>query len=373
MTAKRKSTIQRQQEEESFQEVPLHDGQLEMLSEEENEDLVSDDGLVDDFPELNVHSDSNGSETGNSISDDDDYDDSSENNDDSESVNSLHLFPKPKNVVSDITHQPKLVYPEIEPGYDSDSSTEDVSFLSTSMKIVNMIYKAPNRIGNVPSHWFDDLPHIGYDINGKQLLRPARGDELDKFLATVENSSAWSVSSDNFERFPLNFMFRASAFDKNIQMDKPLSSEELELIRRLYANEVPDANYDPYEPTTEWFTGKGKEEIMPISGALQPKRRWVPSKWEKQKVTQQTNTLRMSFTALSGLENCSSNSARSHTPFEAKKYLEIFTLCNLVRAVDLPPSSLASTQTTSTHQRRVLQPTTGIFTHGRGTSNLGKS
>jgi ribosome biogenesis protein ERB1 len=125
-------------------------------------------------------------------------------------------------------------------------------------------------------------------------------------------------------------MFRTSAFDTNIQMDKPLTSEELELIRRLYANEVPDAKYDPYEPTTEWFTGKGKEETMPISGALQPKRRWVPSKWEKQKVRQQTNALRMSFTAPPDLENCSGNSARSHTPFEAKKYLKVFTLCNLV-------------------------------------------
>ena len=141
MAAKRKSTIQRQHEEESSQEVPLHDGQLEMLSEEENEDLVSDDGLVDDFPELNVQSDSSGSETGHSIDDDDDDDDDddAENSDDSESVNSLHLFPKPKNVVSEITHQPKLVYPEIEPGYDSDSSTEDVSSSSISMKIVNVI------------------------------------------------------------------------------------------------------------------------------------------------------------------------------------------------------------------------------------------
>ena len=166
MAAKRKSTIPKQHEEESLQEVPLHDGQLEMLSEEEYEDLVSDDGLVDDFPELNVQSDSNSSETGHS---------------------------------SDITLQPKLVYPEIEPDYDSDSSTEDVSSLSTtSMKFVNMIIKAPNRIGNVPSHWYDDLPHIGYDINGKRLLRPARGDELDKFLATVESPSAWSVSSDDF-------------------------------------------------------------------------------------------------------------------------------------------------------------------------------
>jgi ribosome biogenesis protein ERB1 len=34
----------------------------------------------------------------------------------------------------------------------------------------------------------------------------------------------------------------------------------------------------------EWFTGKGKEEVMPISAAPEPKRRWVPSKWEKQKV-----------------------------------------------------------------------------------------
>jgi ribosome biogenesis protein ERB1 len=67
-------------------------------------------------------------------------------------------------------------------------------------------------------------------------------------------------------------------------MDVPLTSEELDIIRRLQANEVPDAQYDPYEPTTEWFTGKGKEEIMPLSAAPEPKRRWVPSKWEKQKV-----------------------------------------------------------------------------------------
>lgn len=46
-------------------------------------------------------------------------------------------------------------------------------------------------------HWYDDLPHIGYDINGKQVLRPARGDELDKFLATVDDSSAWYVVNFN--------------------------------------------------------------------------------------------------------------------------------------------------------------------------------
>lgn len=72
-------------------------------------------------------------------------------------------------------------------------------------------------------------------------------------------------------------------------MDKPLTTEELDIIRRLYANEVPDANYDPYEPMTEWFTGKGKEEIMPLSAAPEPKRRWIPSKWEKQKASNPGN------------------------------------------------------------------------------------
>ena len=42
-------------------------------------------------------------------------------------------------------------------------------------------------------HWYDDLPHIGYNMNGKKVLRPARGDELDKFLETVEDPESWYV------------------------------------------------------------------------------------------------------------------------------------------------------------------------------------
>lgn len=83
----------------------------------------------------------------------------------------------------------------------------------------------------------------------------------------------------------LTSLYRTSAFDKTSQQEKPLSSEELDIIRRLYAGENPDAGYDPYEPMVEWFTGKGKEEVMPLSAAPEPKRRWIRSKWEKQKVS----------------------------------------------------------------------------------------
>jgi len=42
-------------------------------------------------------------------------------------------------------------------------------------------------------HWYDEMPHIGYDMNGKAVLRPAVGDELDKFLKTQEDPAAWYV------------------------------------------------------------------------------------------------------------------------------------------------------------------------------------
>ncbi|KAF9649650.1 ribosome biogenesis protein ERB1 [Thelephora ganbajun] len=239
---------------------------LEMLSEDEHdEEPESDDGNYEEFPEIDAASDTEEEEDDDD--DDDDDDDEGEegeeeadySSDASGSEKKLSIFPKAKVVISDITGEPKKVYPEIEPDYDSDSSTED----------------APNRIGNIPMHWYDDMPHIGYDVDGKKLLRPAVGDELDKFLKTQEDPTTWM-----------------SVLDNNTQAEKQLSPEELDLIRRLYQNENPDAGYDPYEPMVEWFTGKGKEEIMPLSAAPEPKRRWIPSKWEKQKVMKIVRAIR---------------------------------------------------------------------------------
>lgn len=115
------------------------------------------------------------------------------------------------------------------------------------------------------------------------MLRPAKGDELDKFLETVEDPTSWFVAPYSWST-SCSCLNRTSAWDKNTQLNKPLSPEELDIIRRLQAGENPDAGYDPYGPTIEWFTGKGKEEVMPLSAAPEPKRRWLPSKWEKQKV-----------------------------------------------------------------------------------------
>ncbi|KAG9009803.1 Ribosome biogenesis protein erb1 [Tulasnella sp. JGI-2019a] len=268
----------------SFGEGNDDKGGIEMPSEDEESESVvgmskkvnglviggaveeDDDEAVDEFPEINSQSDDE--ETGSDDEDEDeDADEEGSESDETspdEDVNGAKqaqgrnfdertpgIFPKAKIVTSDITGEAKKTYPEIEPDYNSDSSTED----------------QPNRVGRIPMHWYDDLPHVGYDMEGKKVLRPAKGDELDRFLATHEDPKSWM-----------------SGFDHSGQKDTELSTEELDLIRRLHEAENPDATYNPYEPTVEWFTGKGKEEVMPLSGRPQPKSRWQPSKWEKQKV-----------------------------------------------------------------------------------------
>jgi ribosome biogenesis protein ERB1 len=116
----------------------LRDLKLDMDSEDEAGDsggTDDDDGEHHQFPELDVGSDSE--------SDDDDYSDAEEEEEEDEeeeeeesntSQDDLEddtklpgLPPQGKMIRSEITGHPKRVYPEIEPEYDSDSSTENVS------------------------------------------------------------------------------------------------------------------------------------------------------------------------------------------------------------------------------------------------------
>lgn len=88
---------------------------IDMASDSEDEDFVPDDNDDSDdeeFPEIDARSDSEDEE--------DDDEDASLSSD------TLHVGPQGKTIISDITGRPKTVYPEIDPDYDSDSSTEDV-------------------------------------------------------------------------------------------------------------------------------------------------------------------------------------------------------------------------------------------------------
>ena len=51
-----------------------------------------------------------------------------------------------------------------------------------------------NTIGEVPLKWYEDEPHIGYDIKGKKIKKKEREDKLGSFLANVDDSKNWLVS-----------------------------------------------------------------------------------------------------------------------------------------------------------------------------------
>ena len=126
---KRKQPIIEQSDGSDSELFP--NGGLDLLSGDEDEDgpvQESDSDEVDAFPEIDAGSDTDeddeelpGDDVDHSESDEEEEDD-----EDALSDDDLHIFPRAKTVVSDITGQLKKVYPEIEPDYDSDSSTEDV-------------------------------------------------------------------------------------------------------------------------------------------------------------------------------------------------------------------------------------------------------
>lgn len=161
-------------------------------------------------------------------------------------------------VTADANGGERYVYDEIDPVYDSDDSDAPVT---------------TNTIGNIPLSFYDTFPHIGYDINGKKIMRPAKGEALDALLDSIEIPKGWTGLVDPTTGKAMN-----------------LSQEELEVLRRIQMNELPEDGYDPYPEMVEWFTSK--EEIMPLSSAPEPKRRFLPSKHEAKRVMKIVHAIR---------------------------------------------------------------------------------
>lgn len=126
-------------------------------------------------------------------------------------------------VETDANGGERYVYSEIDPVYDSDDSDAPVT---------------TNTIGNIPLSFYDSYPHIGYDINGKKIMRPAKGEALDALLDSIDVPKGWTGLTDPATGKPLN-----------------LSQDELEVLRRIQMNEMPEDGYDPY-PVSKVYTIK---------------------------------------------------------------------------------------------------------------------
>ena len=161
-------------------------------------------------------------------------------------------------VTKDANGNPRYIYRDIDPIYASEESDAP---------------EATNTIGNIPLSFYDSYPHIGYDINGKKVARPAKGQALDALLDSIDVPKGWTGLTDPNTGKPLE-----------------LSQEELGILKRIQMNEIPEEGYDPYPATIEYFTSK--LEPMPLSAAPEPKRRFVPSKHEAKRVMKIVRAIR---------------------------------------------------------------------------------
>ncbi|GAB0094614.1 Ribosome biogenesis protein BOP1 homolog [Sergentomyia squamirostris] len=133
-----------------------------------------------------------------------------------------------------------------------------------------------NTVGNIPMHWYDEYKHIGYDWDAKQIVKPEKGDQLDDFLKKMEDPDFWRTVKD-------------PQTGQNII----LSEEDIELIKRIAGQKIPDKEFNEFEPWVDWFTSE--VEKMPIRNIPEHKRSFLPSKTEKKKISRYVHALKMGW------------------------------------------------------------------------------
>jgi len=153
-------------------------------------------------------------------------------------------------------------------GLDDDEDEEDEDASSDDSED-----DAPrNRIGNVPLEWYKDEDHVGYDLAGERIRKTLSTGEIDALLENADNPDAWRTLKDH----------------KN-QREITLTDTDLEVIRRIRDRMYPSGHTN----TMEMVEYENKDaKIHPMSSAHPPKRRFLPSKWERMKVKKLVALLR---------------------------------------------------------------------------------
>ena len=86
-----------------------------------------------------------------------------------------------------------------------------------------------NTVGNIPMKWYNNADHLGYDWDGKKILKPEQGDMLDNFLKRMEDPDFWRTIKDY-----------------QTGQDVVLSEADIDLITRIQKQRIPDAKFDEY-------------------------------------------------------------------------------------------------------------------------------
>ncbi|KAJ6245454.1 ribosome biogenesis protein bop1 block of proliferation 1 protein [Anaeramoeba flamelloides] len=163
--------------------------------------------------------------------------------------------------------------------YSQSSSDREAfydHFLSDSSEDEDLRYTQPSTIGNVPKEWYNEYEHEGYDLEGEKIGKKVikKRDELDEFMSKMEDPNYWRTVRDSLTN------------EEHI-----LTDQELQIAFDIQSGKVANPDFDPFAPYIEWFDHpEGK--IHPLTNAPEPKRRFVPSKYEAKEVIRIVKAIR---------------------------------------------------------------------------------
>eukprot|EP00397_Hematodinium_sp_SG-2012_P024090 GEMP01025076.1.p1 GENE.GEMP01025076.1~~GEMP01025076.1.p1 ORF type:complete len:663 (+),score=107.40 GEMP01025076.1:30-1991(+) len=130
-----------------------------------------------------------------------------------------------------------------------------------------------NRIGNVPLEWYKDHDHIGYNLGGERIGKMISESEIDNLLQQADNPDAWRTIKDI----------------KN-QREVVLTEADVEAIRRIRNHMFPKPMGAAGEEMVEF---ENPDRIFTTQNQYEPKRRFIPSKWEGMKIKKILRQMRL--------------------------------------------------------------------------------
>jgi len=132
------------------------------------------------------------------------------------------------------------------------------------------------RVGGIPLDWYEDYNHLGYSVEGKKVVKEGEGDKIDEFMKRKEDKDFWRYIKDDLNNRKIR-----------------LSDEEIAMIQRIRKGKYADvASVDPNRYQIEIDNPDFK---FPMNSSMPPKSRFVPSKWERQKVMKLVHAMRMGW------------------------------------------------------------------------------
>ncbi|CAB1320469.1 unnamed protein product [Coregonus sp. 'balchen'] len=135
--------------------------------------------------------------------------------------------------------------PVLHPPCRAPGLIQPIAFIDEWRK--RMMRDIRNTVGNIPMEWYQDYPHIGYDLDGKKIFKPIRNkDELDEFLDKMENPDYWRT-----------------VHDKTTASDIRLSDEQVDLVHRLQKGQFGDVSKLVHAIKMGWIKPRKPKETTP--------------------------------------------------------------------------------------------------------------